>query len=293
MNVENLIPAEVLPELPEAMRRRYKVVAQLGEGAFGITLLVTDRASNQKYVAKIMDLSQMMPKDKQQIKKEVDGIGQCDHVNVLRHIETYANETHLVVVTEYADGGDLSREIISRDSLHLNQPFTSAEIADIFAQICLGLEHIHSEGVLHRGIKPANIFFTRSGVKIGDFGFSKHHEETMSNVVGHTLSSTPYYLAPEMWRGEEYSKKADAWSAGVLLFEMMMLERPFTGDSMKQLSDAVCKGTIPAIPAGDFDDELAQALDDQLVQTCNLLLSTGAVDRPEFQEVLKFRIFQL
>ena len=63
--------------------------------------------------------------------------------------------------------------------------------------------------------------------------------------------------------------------------------------SMKQLSDAVSKGTIPAIPAGDFDDELAKALDDQLVQTCNLLLSTEAVDRPEFQEVLKFRrIFQ-
>ena len=99
MDVWNDIEAEPTPELPEAMRGRYKVVAQLGQGAFGVTLLVTDKVSNQKYVAKIMDLSQMTPQDKQCVKSEIDCLSQCDHVNILRHIETYANDTTLVLVT--------------------------------------------------------------------------------------------------------------------------------------------------------------------------------------------------
>ena len=263
-------------DLPEAMRCRYKVEAKLGEGAFGTTLLVTDKVSNEKFVAKIMDLSQMTPKDKQHIKSEINCLSQCDHVNIIRHIESYASDTTLVLVTEYVDGGDLGREILTRIV-----PFTSEDIACVFAQICLALDHVHAKGILHRDIKPANIFLTRSGlVKIGDFGFSKHHEETISSEVGHTLSDTPYYLPPEMWRGEDYSTKVDVWSVGIVLFEMMMLERPFMGDTMKQLSDAVRKGTIPTIPAGSFDDELVLA--------CNLLLSVETVDRPEFRDVLKF-----
>ena len=282
MNVENQLVAVVLPELPEAMRRRYKVVAQLGQGAFGVTLLVTDNVSNERYVAKIMDLLQMTPEDKQHVKTEIDCLSQCDHVNIIRHIESYANDTTLVLVTEYAEGRDLGREIIARNNLHHH--FTSTDIAWIFRQACIALDHIHAKGILHRGIKPTSIFFSHGVLKIGDFGLSKHNEKLISNEVGHTLSSTPYYISPEVWRGEHYSKKADIWSAGIVLFEMMMLERPFTGDSMKQLSDAVCKGTIPAIPAGAFDDELVQA--------CSLLLSVETVDRPELQDVLKFRIFQ-
>ena len=112
------------------MRGRYKVVAQLVQGAFGVTLLVTDKVSNQKYVAKIMDLSQMTPQDKQRVKSEIDCLSQCDHVNVLRHIETYANDTTLVLVTEYADGGDLGREIAV-----MTFPFTSTELACVLSYL--------------------------------------------------------------------------------------------------------------------------------------------------------------
>ena len=245
-------------DLPEAMRDRYKVESKLGQGAFGTALLVTDKVSNVKYVAKIMDLSQMTPEDKHRVKSEIDCLSQCDHVNIIRHIESYANDTTLVLVTEYAAGGNLGNDIRTRVV-----PFTSWEIACYFAQICLALDHVHA------------IFFTRNGlVKIGDFGFSKHHEETILNI------DTPYYFAPEVWRGEDFSKKTDIWSVGIVLFEMMMLARPFTGDSMTQLSEAVRKGTIPAIPAGAYDDELVHA--------CSLLLSVEAVDRPEIQDVLKF-----
>ena len=270
-------------ELPEAMRGRYKVESKIGKGAFGIALLVTDRASKEKYVAKVMNLLQMTPKDKQHVKSEVECLAQCDHVNIIRHIETYANDTTLVIVTEYADGGDLGHEILARKKKNLK--FTSAEIACVIAQVCQALTHVHAKGILHRDVKPANIFFTKSGlVKIGDFGFSKHYEETISNNVGHTLCGTPCYLSPEMWRGEHYSKKADIWSVGIVLYEMMTLTRPFAGDSMKQLSDAVSEGKIPEIPAKAFDPELVTA--------CNLLLSPETVDRPEFREVLKLRTFQ-
>ena len=83
-----------------------------------------------------------------------------------------------MLVTEYHDGGNLGNDLRTRVV-----SFTSWEIACYFAQICLELDHVHAEGLLHRDIKPVNIFFTRNGlVKIGDFGFSKHHEETIATV---------------------------------------------------------------------------------------------------------------
>ena len=185
----------------------------------------------------------------------------------------------LVLVTEYADGGDLGDTILARKER--NVPFTSQEITCVLAQICLALDHVHAKGILHRNIIPENIFFTRGGlVKIGDFGFSNLCEESISKQVVDTLCDTPFYFPSEMWRGYDYSKKADIWSVGIVLFEMMMLARPFTGDTMKQLSDAVRKGAISAIPTGVFDDELVQA--------CRLLLSVKPSSRPELN-LLKFR----
>jgi serine/threonine protein kinase len=268
--------------LPEALRARYKVESKVGKGAFGTALLVVDKASNEKYVAKVMNLLQMTPKDKQHVKSEIDCLAQCDHVNIIKYIESWSNDTHLVLVTEYADGGDLGREIVARRRKNLS--FNSMEIACVFVQICLALDHVHQKGILHRDVKPANIFFTRRGlVKLGDFGFSKHYEETISNDVGHTLCGTPYYLSPEMWGGERYSKKADLWSVGIVLFEMMTLRRPFTGDSMKQLSDAVRKGVLPSIP---------DSFDPELVTACQVLLTVDSAQRADFRDVMKMKIFQ-
>jgi len=270
-------------ELPLPLQERYKVERSVGTGAFGAALLVVSKSTNKKSVAKVMNVLALSAKDKQHTKSEIDCLSQCNHMNIIQYVESYADETHLVLVTEFADGGDLGQEIRVRRKKNLL--FTSTEIAVTFVQICLALDYVHQKDILHRDVKPANVFFTRKGlVKMGDFGFSKHYDETISNQVGQTLCGTPYYLAPEMWLGERYSKKADMWASGIILYEMMMQMRPFAGDTMKELADAVRKGDFLPIPAGKFDNDLIKA--------CNMLLTVDASVRPELRTVLKFNVFQ-
>ena len=85
-------------------------------------------------------------------------------------------------------------------------------------------------------------------MKLGDFGFSKQFEETVSNPVGETLCGTPYYLSPEMWQAQRYNKKADVWSLGIVLYEMMALKHPFVGENFKILGESVQKGEYAAVP---------------------------------------------
>eukprot|EP00760_Papus_ankaliazontas_P036108 PhM_4_TR8197/c1_g1_i1/m.82020/K08857/NEK1_4_5; NIMA (never in mitosis gene a)-related kinase 1/4/5 len=276
-------PDEAL--LPEYLRSRYHVERKVGKGAFGVALVVVEKGgnNNEKYVAKVMNLAQMSEKDKQHVKSEIDCLAQCCHGNIIQHKESSTQGNSLVLVTEFADGGDLAKEISVRKKR--NMFFQTHEIACVFVQICLAIDHVHSRGILHRDVKPANIFFTKRGlVKLGDFGFSKHYEETLSNPVGNTLCGTPYYLPPEMWLGDRYSKKADVWSLGIVLYEMMSLQRPFTADNMKQLSDNVRRGHVDPIPSNQYDPEL--------VAGCMSLLTQDPQQRPDIKDILKLRVCQ-
>lgn len=268
--------------LPEALRARYKVESKIGRGAFGVALLVQSKKDNEKYVAKVMNLAQMNKKDREHMKSEVDCLDACQHPNIIRQIESYSNAQQLVLVTEYADGSDLGKEITARKRKGLT--FQSKEVACIMVQLFLALEHAHKKGILHRDVKPANIFFTKLGlVKLGDFGFSKQFEETLSNPVGQTLCGTPYYLSPEMWKAQRYNKKADVWSLGIVLYEMMTLKRPFLGDNFKDLGASVCKGEYTAVPAG-FDEGLVEAV--------RLLLTVDHTVRPDISDIVKLPVFR-
>jgi serine/threonine protein kinase len=268
--------------LPEIMRSRFKVESKIGSGAFGVALLVTSKTTSQKLVAKVMNISMMSDKDKGHVKSEVDCLGQCNHANIIKHIESCSDGRYLVLVTEYADGSDLGKELVVRARKNLT--FSTKEISIIMVQLFLALDHAHSRGIIHRDVKPANIFFTKLGlVKLGDFGFSKHFEGTLSSPVGQTLCGTPYYLPPEMWLGQRYNKKVDEWSLGVVLYEMMTLRRPFAGENFKELGDNVRKGDFPELPAGH---------DPGLQQACHMLLTNDSGLRPDISEVIKLPVFQ-
>ena len=92
------------------------------------------------------------------------------------------------------------------------------KVMNIFVQLCLALNDIHSQKVIHRDIKPENIFlFENDIVKIGDFGVSKEIEETIQ--INSTLTGTPYYIAPEVYKNS-YDIKSDIWSLGIILLEL-------------------------------------------------------------------------
>eukprot|EP00759_Apiculatamorpha_spiralis_P007395 PhF_6_TR1447/c0_g1_i1/m.2572/K08857/NEK1_4_5; NIMA (never in mitosis gene a)-related kinase 1/4/5 len=270
-------------EIPEALRLRYKVEIKLGRGSFGVALVLVPRdGTTRKFVGKVMNVSQMTPKEKEHVTNEVHCLSQCDHPNIIQHIETFNTDSQLVLITEFADGSDLGKEILVRGRKGMS--FSTDEIGCIMVQLFLALDHTHSRNIMHRDVKPANIFFTKVGlVKLGDFGFSKHFEETLSNPVGSTVCGTPYYLAPELWSAQRYNKKADTWSLGIVLYELMTLKRPFAGDNFKELGDNVRTGMIPPLPEGANRD---------LTTAVHRMLDIDPKTRAEISEIIQLPVFQ-
>ena len=99
---------------------------------------------------------------------------------------------------------------------------------DLFTQLCLAIKHVHDRKILHRDLKPGNIFLTSSGlVKLGDFGLSTVLNNTHTKVEG--MMGTPYYIAPEMLLGEKHDFSCDVWALGIILHELLSLQPPFMG----------------------------------------------------------------
>jgi serine/threonine protein kinase len=247
----------------------------LGQGSFGSAWKTEDRANSSICAAKIMDTNNMSAKDRGFVMNEVKCLARCSHSNIVRHIADKEVDGMLLIVMEYADGGDLYKQIKAR------QPalkyFREHEIQFIFLQLCLALDHIHMKKMMHRDLKSANVLLTTTGlVKLGDFGFSRQYEDSLSNPVGSTFCGTPYYLSPELWRRAPYSKKTEMWALGVLLYEVMALKRPFSGKNMDELIDNILHGRRQPLPA-IYSAELCSIV--------NQLLALEPAQRPSLRQL--------
>jgi len=235
----------------------------IGTGSYGEAWLAERVSDSAIYVAKTMDLGKMSARDKQYAYSEIKCLASCHHPNIIQYVEDHEENDQLLIVMEFADSGDLDRQIKARAADNFRY-FQEHEALFLFLQMCLSLDHVHSHKMLHRDIKGANILLTSTGlIKIGDFGFSHQYEDTVSGGVANTFCGTPYYLAPELWNNQRYSKKADVWSLGVLLYEVLALKRPFTATNMKGLMAKVLNGDFPPLPekySADFRDVVKKIL---------------------------------
>ena len=140
----------------------------------------------------------------------------------------------------YADGGDLSDKIKEKKASTAGC-FSEDEVMAIFVQICLALKYVHARKVLHRDLKAQNVFLTQAGiVKLGDFGVAKVLESTFAQAK--TQIGTPFYLSPEICKGESYERKSDIWSLGVILYEMLAMKVPFQAPNLP--GDGHSNGTV-------------------------------------------------
>ncbi|KAG5497737.1 hypothetical protein JKF63_04003 [Porcisia hertigi] len=245
----------------------------LGQGSFGSAWRVEESATGKVFAAKVMDLNSMSEKDRGFVTNEVKCLSRCKNPHIVCCENAIEREGQLLIVMEYADGGDLYKQIKAR--VREMKFFREHEVIFIFLQLCLALDHIHSNKMMHRDLKTANILLTTTGlVKLGDFGFSRQYEDSLSNAVGSTFCGTPYYLSPELWHRQPYSKKSEMWALGVVLYEVMALRRPFVGKNMDELITNICCGRR---------DELSSSYSASLRDVCDRLLSVDPNKRPTIQ----------
>jgi serine/threonine protein kinase len=267
---------------PEDRQCKYIKKSQIGRGASGSAYVVERRSDGELFVAKEMDLESMSANARRYAYSEIRCLDSCDHFAIMKFEEDIEEGGRLLLITEFGDAGDLRRHIKNRYGDGTKpQYFPEPDIWQIFVQILLAVNHIHSKRMLHRDIKTANVFLSSTGlIKMGDFGFSAQYDETVSGAVATSLVGTPYYLAPELWKGERYGKKADMWSVGIILFELMALKRPFEAPTFRDMKQIVVSKTeIPPLP---------QHYSADLQNICKKMLATDPHERPDAAEILQY-----
>lgn len=155
----------------------------------------------------------------------------------LTHLySTFQSKEHLFFVMEYLNGGDLMFHIQDKGRFDLNRSTFYA------AEIIVGLQFLHSKGIIYRDLKLDNVMLDRDGhIKIADFGMCR--ENVFGEARATTFCGTPDYIAPEILLGQKYTFSVDWWSFGVLVYEMLIGQSPFQGDDEDELFESIRSDT--------------------------------------------------
>eukprot|EP01017_Pseudomicrothorax_dubius_P047592 TRINITY_DN8570_c0_g3_i4.p1 TRINITY_DN8570_c0_g3~~TRINITY_DN8570_c0_g3_i4.p1 ORF type:complete len:552 (-),score=113.95 TRINITY_DN8570_c0_g3_i4:44-1699(-) len=255
----------------------FEVHSKLGQGSYSSVYLVTRRGSTEKLALKKVKLDKLNERERQNSVNEVRILASIDSPYIVGYKDAFFDEaTHsLCVVMEFVDGGDLLQKI--REHATNRTAFAEEDVWAFAIQMLKGLRTLHEMSILHRDLKCANVFMSRSGrvVKIGDLNVAK----VARNGFLSTQTGTPYYASPEVWRDETYNAKSDVWSLGCVLHEMLALKPPFRAPDMEGLFRKVQKGQFERIPAR-YSQELAE-----FVAQC---LTLNPKHRPSCEDLLSF-----
>lgn len=166
-------------------------------------------------------------------KREAQAAGTLNHPSIMTVYSFSEDAGRHFMAMEYLDGCTLRNEIDTKGYL------TQERAVEIATAVLDGLGHAHSKGVIHRDIKPENIqLLSNGGIKITDFGIARLTFQPNLTVDGQVFG-TPSYMSPEQVVGKEIDQRSDLFSVGVVLYEMLSGQKPFTGDSVVTISYAI------------------------------------------------------
>ncbi|XP_077137024.1 protein kinase C delta type-like [Ranitomeya variabilis] len=202
----------------------------LGEGGYGKVMLATDKIRRESVALKIIKKKSLISYPECLVEQHVLKI--THNSRFLTHCHAaFQTENHAYFVTELASGGDLHDYLYSTIPLRDSIVFMAAEI------VC-GLQFLHTNGIIHRDIKPDNILLTGDGhIKITDFGLCLCESDERFNAS--VFSGTPGYGAPEMIMGDFYDAGVDWFAFGVVLYNMILQDSPFDGDTSEEVENNV------------------------------------------------------
>ena len=217
--------------LGSVVGERYRLLRKVGEGAMGEVYEAEHAHMRRKVAVKVLHRKFEADADAvSRLKREADSTGSLAHPNIVDSIDFGRSaDGHVYLVMEWLDGETLEARV-------RRGPLALAEAIDIAIQTAGGLAMAHRRGIVHRDVKPANIYLTRGpdgalSVKILDFGIAKLAiEQTRLTGTGAVIG-TPNYMAPEQALAEDIDGRADQYSLGVILYEMVAGEPPFQADS--------------------------------------------------------------
>ena len=215
-----------MSELPAYVPPGFELIQRLGAGQTSVVWLATEKARAREVALKLpKPLLQSDPMLRRMFENEVHITLKLDHPNVVRAYDGRPTGPQAFLSLEYCPGGTLDQLLLERGRLPLERA------AELVHHVAMGLDHTHAAKVLHRDVKPANVFVGGAGeAKLGDFGTGTFQGEDAAERVG-----TAFYMAPEVFEGIATSVRSDVYSLGVLAYEVLSGERPFVGETYEAL----------------------------------------------------------
>jgi formylglycine-generating enzyme required for sulfatase activity/predicted Ser/Thr protein kinase len=272
---------------------KYTIGGEIAKGGMGVLYRAQDPLIGRTVAIKTirLDILQGTTGKEEALKRflrEAQSVGNLSHPNIVTIYDVGEDEGLIYIAMEYVDGHSLE------DLLKQNKKFSLDEIVQLFSQIGAALDYAHRKGIVHRDIKPANILVDANHkVTIVDFGIARTTASTMTQTG--MLMGTPRYMSPEQISGKKVDNRADIFSLGAILYELLTQCNPFEGESITTVIYKIMHAELR--PISEFNKQLPAELDgvvrkalardaDARYQTCRELLddlkkcslSSGRVD---------------
>jgi len=254
----------------------YEFKEKLGTGSFAEVKRAVRKEDAKEFAIKIIKKSKLNADELSVVHDEVEIMHKIKHENCVTLFEMFETKHTLFMVLELLTGGELFDRIVNKGS------YTEKEASQVIKSIASAIQYLHSIGIVHRDLKPENLIYLNkqddSPIKITDFGLAKYRGN--QNYDMHTACGTPGYVAPEVLKGEHYTKAVDMWSLGVILYILLCGFPPFYHQNTNMLYKLIKKGAF------EFPDPYWTDISDSAKSLVRGLLTVDPSKRMEAKDVL-------
>lgn len=269
----------------------------IGQGSFGSVVLGMNALTGELMAVKQVDLPSTSIGDRDlavrktgmldALQREIALLRDLQHDNIVQYLGSNSDDTHLNIFLEYVPGGSVTEMLTKYGA------FKEPLVRQFVRQILTGLNYLHEREIIHRDIKGGNILVDNKGViKISDFGISKKVDSNMLSMhesvskAGHrpSLQGSVYWMAPEVVKQTQYTRKADIWSLGCLIVEMLTGQHPYPEFNQMQ--------AIFKIGGSDSAPDIPESISKDGRDFLNMTFELDYLKRPSAAELLAHKFTQ-
>ncbi|XP_024515761.1 serine/threonine-protein kinase ATG1c [Selaginella moellendorffii] len=249
----------------------YITSQEIGAGSFAVVWKARHKITGHEVAIKEIGTEKLNKKLQESLLSEISILKKANHPNIIRLHAIVEAPDRIYLILEYCAGGDLAGYI------HRHGKVGESAARNIMQQLGSGLQVLRKNNLIHRDLKPQNLLLSTNDhnavLKIADFGFAR---SLQPQGMAETLCGSPLYMAPEILHCQKYDAKADLWSVGAILYQLVLGRPPFSGNNHVQLLQNITKNEVQFPHAAQLHPDC--------IDMCRKLLRRNPVERLSFEE---------